>query len=213
AAQDAQEMLALGFTAIKVKIGRGDLAADLETIRAVRAAVGAGIRLMVDYNQSLCVPEAIDRARVLDDEGLYWIEEPTLADDFAGHARIAAAARTSIQLGENWWGPHDMAKSIAAHASDHVMLDVMKLGGVSGWLRAASLAEAAGLPASSHTFPEFSAHLLGVTPTAHYLEYLDHAGGILAEPIQIRDGHAMTPDRPGSGLEWNEELIQRLLAQ
>jgi mandelate racemase len=178
----------------------------------VRRAIGERAKLMVDYNQSLSPTEAIDRVRVLDDEGLYWIEEPTLADDFAGHARIAAAAKTAIQLGENWWGPHDVAKSIAAHASDHVMLDVMKLGGVTGWLRAAALAEAASLPASSHTFPEFSAHLLGVTPTALYVEYLDHAGPILTQPARVEDGFVVTPDRPGSGLEWDEDAVQRAIA-
>ena len=210
AAAEAAELIALGFRAIKVKIGRADLAADLATIRAVRRAIGEGAQLMVDYNQSLSVAEAIDRARVLDNEGLSWIEEPTLAEDFEGHARIAAAAKTAIQLGENWWGTHDMAKSIAAGASDHVMLDVMKLGGVTGWMRAAALAEAAGLPASSHTFPEVSAHLLGVTPTARWLEYLDHAGPILAEPIGIENGYAITPDRPGSGIAWNEDVIARV---
>ncbi len=211
AAQEAEEMLALGFTALKIKIGRGDLASDLATIRAVRRAVGEKVRLMVDYNQSLSVTEAMDRVRVLDEEKLCWIEEPTRADDFEGHARIAVAARTAIQLGENWWGPHEMAKSIAAHASDYVMLDVMKLGGVTGWLRAAALAESAGLLASSHTFPEFSAHLLGVTPTSQWLEYLDHAGPILTEPIRIKDGYAVTPDRPGSGLEWNEDALEQWL--
>ena len=168
---------------------------------------------MVDYNQSLSVAETIDRVRVLHEESLFWIDEPTRVDDFEGHARIAEAARTPIQLGENWCGPHDMTKSLAAQASDHVMLDVMKLGGVSGWLRAASLAEASGLTASSHTFSEFSAHLLGITPTGLWLEYLDHVGTILMEPVRIKDGHALMPDRPGSGLEWNEEVIQRWLAQ
>jgi mandelate racemase len=210
-AQEAEELLTLGFTALKIKIGRGDLAEDLATIRAVRQAVGTEIKLMVDYNQSLKVTEAVERIRVLDEEQLCWIEEPTRADDFEGHASIAAAARTAIQLGENWWGPHEMAKSIAAHASDYVMLDVMKLGGVTGWLRAAALAESAGLLASSHTFPEFSAHLLGVTPTCHWLEYLDHAGPILREPMHIKDGYAVIPDRPGSGLQWNEDALQRWL--
>ena len=213
AALEAEEMLALGFTAVKVKVGRGDLAADLATIRAVRRAVGDGTRLMVDYNQSLSVAEAIDRARTLDEEGLFWIEEPTRADDIAGHARIAQATKTAIQLGENWWGPHEAARSIAAGASDYAMLDVMKLGGVTGWLRTAALVEAAGLPASSHAFPEFSAHLLGVTPTCHWLEYLDHVGPILTEPVRIVDGQATPPDRPGSGLEWDEDAVRRALAR
>jgi mandelate racemase len=212
AAAEAAELVAGGFRAIKVKVGRGDLAADLDTIGAVRGAVGDGVELMVDYNQSLSVGEAIARARALDHEGLSWIEEPTRADDFEGHARVAAAAATPIQLGENWWGPHDMEKSIAAHASDQVTLDVMKLGGVTGWRRGAALADAAGLPASSHTFPELSVHLLAVTPTRRWLEYLDHAGPILTEPIRVQDGQALPPDRPGSGLEWDEELIGRLPA-
>jgi len=209
ASAEAEELVARGFRAIKVKIGRADLGVDLETIRAVRRAIGEDMRLMVDYNQSLSVAEAIDRARVLDGEGLTWIEEPTLADDFDGHARIAAEARTAIQLGENWWGPHDMAKSIAARASDHAMLDVMKLGGVTGWMRAAALAEAAGLPASSHTFPEISAHLLAVTPTALWLEYLDHAGPVLQQPVRVEDGHVVIPDVPGTGIAWDEDAVAR----
>jgi mandelate racemase len=211
AAAEAEEMLRLGFTAIKVKIGRGGLDADLETVRALREVAGDGVRLMVDYNQSLSVREAIERVQVLDGEGLYWIEEPTRADDFDGHARIAEAARTAIQLGENWWGPEDMARSIAVRASDHAMLDVMKLGGVTGWLRAMALAQAASLLTSSHTFPEVSSHLLGVTPTAHYLEYLDHAGPILAEPVRLQSGCVVISEQPGSGITWDEAAIKRLI--
>jgi mandelate racemase len=213
ASAEAEEAVAAGFEAVKVKVGRGDLAADLETVRAVRRAVGDDVDLMVDYNQCLSVCDAIERARSLDDEGVHWIEEPTRADDYEGHARIAAAARTPIQLGESFWGPNDLEKSIAARASDHVTLDVMKLGGVSAWLRAAALAEAAGLPASSHTFPEFSAHLLAVTPTRHRLEYLDHAAPILREPVRIENGNVVIPaDRPGGGVEWDDERAERLAA-
>jgi mandelate racemase len=179
----------------------------------VRRAVGDQIALMVDYNQSLSVAEAIRRLSGLDGEGLYWVEEPTRADDYAGHARIVHAASTPVQLGESCWGAHDVAKMIAAGASDYVTLDVMKLGGVTGWLRAAALVEPAGLRASSHAFPEFSAHLLGVTPTAHWLEYLDHAAPILADPIRIEGGHALIPDRAGSGLDWDEDAVRRALVQ
>jgi mandelate racemase len=205
AAAEAEEALARGFTAIKVKVGAG----DLEAIRAVRAVAGDGVKLMVDYNQSLAADDALERVRALDDEGLHWIEEPTRADDYAGHARIAAAARTPIQLGENWWGTHDMEKSIAARASDHAMLNVMRIGGVTGWLRAASLADAAGLPLSSHSFPELSAHLLGVSPTCHMLEYASTAGDFLLHPLEVRDGHAFVPDVPGAGLDWDEDAITR----
>jgi mandelate racemase len=210
AAAEAEELRGLGFTAFKVKVGGGPPARDLEAIRALRAALGPDARLMVDYNQSLTVTEAIARARVLDREGLHWIEEPTRADDFAGHARIADAASTPIQLGENWWGPADVARGIAARACDHVMLDVMKIGGVTGWLRAMALADAASLPVSSHTFPEFSSHLLAVTPGAADLEYLDHARPVLAEPVRVEDGRVLISDRPGSGIEWDEVAVRRL---
>jgi mandelate racemase len=164
---------------------------------------------MVDYNQSLSVDEALARVPALDEKGLTWIEEPTRADDYRGHARIAAAARTAIQLGENGWGVGDMEKSIAAGASDHVTLDVMKLGGVRAWLAAAALAADARLPASSHTFPELSVHLLAVTPTCRRLGYLDRAGPILAEPVLVASGLAHPPERPGAGLEWDEEQVRR----
>ncbi|MHB8730224.1 MAG: enolase C-terminal domain-like protein [bacterium] len=211
-AAEAEDAAAAGFTAVKLKVGRSDLEADLDAIRAVRRAAGDGVAVMVDYNQCLTVPEAIRRAAALDAEGLAWIEEPVRADDYAGHAAVAREARTPIQIGENWWGPHDMAKSLAAGASDVVMLDVTKIGGVTGWLRAAALAEAAGLPASSHIFPEISAHLLAATPTRHRLEYLDFAGPLLRTPLEFRDGCAVPAAGPGIGLDWNEEAVERLLA-
>lgn len=212
AATEARELAAPGFTAIKVRLGYPDLKTDVEVIRAVRHAVGEDILLMSDYNQSLSVPDAIRRTKTLDDEGLYWVEEPTLADDFLGHAQISRETKTPIQMGENWWGPHDMAKSIAAGGSDYVMPDVMKIGGVTGWLRAAALAEANGLPVSSHLFPEISAHLLAVTPTCHWLEYVDWANPILQEPPKIEDGHVLISESPGSGISWSESGVERYLA-
>ena len=206
--EEAREAVGSGFGAVKVRVGHPDVGRDVEVVRAVREAIGESVDLMVDYNQVLSVPEAISRARALDEEGLYWIEEPTRADDFAGHARIAREARTHIQIGENWWSPHDMAKSLAAGASDLAMPDVVKIGGVSGWLRAVALAEAEGMPASSHLYPEISAHLLAVTPTRDRLEYIDLAGPILQEPLRIEDGNAVIPTSPGTGVEWDEESVR-----
>jgi 4-carboxymuconolactone decarboxylase len=164
AAQEAGEAMAQGFCAVKLKLGAGAHRDDLAAIRAVRGAIGRAAELMVDYNQSLSVDEALARVPAIDGEDLACIEEPTRAGDYRGHARIAAAAQTPIQLGENWWGPENVQESIAAGASDQVTLDVMKLGGVRGWLTAAALAADAALPASSHTFPELSAHLLAFDP-------------------------------------------------
>jgi mandelate racemase len=209
AAEEAQELLAEGFGAIKVRLGYQELKTDLEVVRAVRGAVGEEVVLTSDYNQSLSVAEASRRAAALDEEGLYWIEEPTRADDYSGHARIRRDTRTPVQIGENWWGPHDAAKSIEAGASDYVMPDAMKIGGVTGWLRTAALAEAAGIPLSSHLFPEISAHLLAVSPTRHWLEYVDWADPILEKPLEIEDGRASAPDAAGIGISWDDGAVQR----
>ena len=213
AATEAQELVAPGFQALKVRLGYPDLQTDVEVIHAIRNAVGNDVLLMVDYNQSLSVPEAIRRIHALDDEDLAWIEEPVLADDYVGHAHISRAAKTPIQLGENWWGPHDMSKALQVQACDLVMPDVMKIGGVTGWLRAAALAEAAGLPMSCHLFPEISAHLLAITPTCHWLEYVDFANPILREPLKIEQGYTTPPNASGIGLVWDEDAIRHFLIE
>jgi mandelate racemase len=206
---EVESLAGAGFTAYKVKVGRSAVDGDREAARAIRRAAGDGVGVAVDYNQSLTVPEAIARCRALADERLMWIEEPTRAGDFDGHGRIAAESPVAIQIGENWWGVPDMARSIAARASHFAMPDVMKIGGVTGWLRAAALAQSAGLPVSSHIFPEFSAHLLAVTPTAHWLEYLDVAAAVLEEPVTVKDGHVIVPDVPGVGIQWDEAAVAR----
>ncbi len=211
AAVEAAELAGPGYKAVKVRLGYPDIAADIAVLRSVRAAVGDSVLLPVDYNQCLTVPEAIARAHRLDEEGVYWIEEPTLAEDYAGHASIAREARAPVQLGENWWGPSDMSKSLAAGASDFVMTDAVKIGGVSGWLRGAALAEAYRVPVSSHLFPEISAHLLAVTPTAHWLEYVDWAEPVLLEPVRVENGFATASSAPGAGIAWDEAAVARLL--
>jgi mandelate racemase len=175
----------------------------------MRDAVGPSVAIMVDYNQCLTPAEAVQRMRALDDEGLTWVEEPTLAHDHAGHARIAREARTPIQCGENWWGTLDLRHALEAQASDLVMLDVMKIGGVTGWMRGAALAHVSGIPVSSHLWPEISAQLLCLTPTAHWLEYAEWWNPILREPLLIERGVAHVEHSEGTGVDWNEEALER----
>jgi mandelate racemase len=198
-----------GLTGIKAKIGYPTVQEDVAVVRAMRKAAGAGMSIMVDYNQCLSPAEAVERLRVLDDEGLAWVEEPTLAHDYAGHALIARESRTPVQCGENWWGTLDLQHALDAGASDYVMPDVMKIGGVTGWLRAAALAQARGVPVSSHLWPELSARLLCCTPTAHWLEYSDWWAPILKEPQRVEKGMAVVDEAAGSGMEWNEEAVRR----
>ena len=135
-----------------------------------------------------------------------------MAHDYEGHAWIAREIRTPIQCGENWWGPLDLRHAIQAQASDFVMLEAMKMGGVTGWRRAAAIAEAHGIKVSTHLWPEVSAHLLSVTPMAHWLEYADWWNMILEEPLQVEGGFAIPSTAPGSGVSWNEEAVQKFLA-
>ena len=208
-AREAVELLGGGFTAIKLRLGYPTLAEDIAAVHAVKGAVAPEVLVMSDYNQALDPAEAIRRGHALDDLGLAWIEEPVRADDHAGCARVAAALKTPVQIGENYWGPRDMARAIAADASDFVMPDLMRIGGVSGWMRAAALAQAAALPMSSHLFSEFSAHLMCVTPTAHWLEYVDWPNPILKTPLEIRGGHAVLRESPGAGIEWDEAAVTK----
>jgi mandelate racemase len=208
-ADEAEELLAGGYRAVKLRLGYGTLAGDLAAVRAVRKRLPDEIAIMTDYNQALTVEEALERGRALESEGLAWIEEPVEHDDYAGCARIARELATPIQIGENFVGPNAMASAIAAQAADYMMPDVMRIGGVTGWLRAASLASAAKIPLSSHLLPEVSAALLAVSPTAHWLEYVDWASAILAEPFGVVNGTLTPPDVPGSGISWNEEAVAR----
>jgi mandelate racemase len=206
--EEADALLAAGFKAVKIRLGRNDASEDLRAVRAVRSAIPADAILMADYNQALSVEEAIARGTALDDEGLYWIEEPVAHDDFVGSAKIAGALETPIQIGENFCGPQIMQSAIAMKATDYVMPDLMRIGGVSGWLRAAELAERAGLPLSSHLYPEVSAHLLSATPTAHWLECVDWAEPFITCGIEVENGKAQIPTTPGTGVEWDEDVVR-----
>jgi mandelate racemase len=197
-----------GFRGIKIKGGDGDAANDERRVKGLRKLLGPDISLMLDFNQSLDPAEAKRRIDRLAPYDLTWIEEPVPQENLSGHAEVRETSPIPIQSGENWWFPRGFAEAIAAGASDFIMPDLMKVGGITGWLGVAGQANAASIPMSSHILPEASAHVLAVTPTAHWLEFLDFAGLILADPVKIVDG-AVTARGPGLGLEWNEAAIKK----
>jgi mandelate racemase len=196
-----------GFTGLKLRLGRDHVRDDLRTIDAVRKAVGDDMQLMADFNQGLDFAEALQRCHMIDDLGLAWIEEPIVYDNLDGYIRLAAEIDTPIQIGENFYGPRELHKALQKNACDLVMPDFMRIGGVTGWLRAAAIAGTAGVPMSSHLYPEVAAHMMRVTETAHWLEWQDWADPILQNPYEIKDGLLHIPDVPGVGLEWNEDAV------
>jgi mandelate racemase len=204
---EAKQAAERGFTTFKVKLGHGTPVADAAAIAAVHDGAGDDATVMADYNQTLSVPDAIERAHRLADLGVYWLEEPVAADDPHAQARVRAASPVPIQAGENWRGPRDAALHIAAASTDLAMLDAMWIGGVSGWLAAAALAEAAALPVSSHLFYEISAHLLAATDGHHWLEWMDITSPLLTEPPRPIDGTLTATDTPGTGITWDERAI------
>ena len=201
-----------GFSALKLRLGRNDPRDDLATLDKVRKTVGDAMHLMVDFNQGLSLAEAIDRCHMIDSHGLDWIEEPIVYDNLDGHALLAAQLKTPVQIGENFYGPREMYKAIQKKACDLVMPDFMRIGGVTGWMRASAIAGAAGVPISTHLYPEVAAHVMRATETAHWLEWQDWADPILERPYEIRDGMLRIPDVPGVGLEWNEKAVAANLA-
>jgi mandelate racemase len=208
-ADEAEKLLARGFRAVKLRLGYPTLAEDLAALHAVKKRIGSEIAVMVDYNQALSLAQALERGRVLDQEGIYWLEEPIRHDDYAGNATLVRELETPIQIGENFSESSAMAMALAAGAADYVMPDLERIGGVTGWLRAAALAATHRIEMSSHLFPEVSAHLLAATPTAHFLEYMDWADRILAQPLEIVDGFAIVPQRPGNGLTWDAKAVEK----
>jgi mandelate racemase len=209
--REAAELVAQGgFTAIKMRLGREKLQDDLAAIAAVRRAVGDDVQIMCDFNQGLSFGEALLRLHALDDQGLSWFEEPIIYDNLEGCAQLAREMKTPVQIGENIYGPREFYKAVNARAADLYMPDLMRIGGVTGWMRSAAIAGAAGLPLSNHLYAMVSAHLLRVSETADWLEWSDWAEPFLASPLPAQDGYVTVPDTPGSGLEWNEDSVKRL---
>lgn len=202
-----------GFRGLKLRMGRDRVADDLAALDAVREAVGDDMAIMVDFNQGLHLGEALQRCHAIDNYGLAWIEEPVVYDNFEGYAQLAAELKTPLQIGENFYGQRDLYKAVRMHACDLVMPDFMRIGGVTGWLQAAGIAAAAGLPMSTHLYPEVGAHVMRVTETAHWLEWQSWADPILQQPYDISGGDLHIPDKPGLGLDWDEDAVAAHLVE
>jgi L-alanine-DL-glutamate epimerase-like enolase superfamily enzyme len=207
--EEAQRLIDAGVRGVKMRVGRPNADDDVEAVGLVREAIGPGPFLLIDANQGWSVGAAIALGRAFEPFQPFWLEEPVDHDDLTGHAAIAEALSVPVATGENIYLPRGFRQVIEARACDILMPDVQRVGGVTGWMRVAALAQAWNLPIASHLFPEISIHLLAASPTAQLIELMPWAQPIMAEPLILQDGSVVVPPRPGLGLVFDNAAIDR----
>jgi L-alanine-DL-glutamate epimerase-like enolase superfamily enzyme len=205
----ARKFLGKGYGAIKMKVGRPRLSEDVARVKAVRELIGPDIPLMVDANMGWSVEQAIRASRALAEFDIYWLEEPTIPDDLAGHIRISREGALPIATGENFHTLYEFQNFITAGAVSFPEPDVSNCGGITVWMKVAHMAEAHNLPVTSHGVHDLHVHTLAAVPNASYLE--GHGFGLeeyIRHPLQIEKGEAIAPDRPGHGVELDWEKLE-----
>jgi L-alanine-DL-glutamate epimerase-like enolase superfamily enzyme len=202
-----------GFRAIKMKVGRPKLSEDVARVKAMREHLGADFPLMVDANMRWTPDEAIRAARALQPFNPVWLEEPTIPDDVGGHGRIVREGGLPVAAGENLHTLYEFKQMIEAGGVTFPEPDVTNCGGVTVFMKVAHLAEAWNLPVTSHGAHDITVHLLAAAPNRSYLEA--HGFGLeryIAHPLEIKEGFAIAPDRPGHGIEFDWAGLERCRA-
>ena len=208
-ASTAAGLVSQGFRAMKFRMGAEATAdAELARLRTMREAVGDGVDLMVDINQGWDVNRAVAVGRGMAEYGLFWLEDPTHFQDYAGLARIADALDTPIAAGEYHYGVAPFRHMLEARSIDIVMVDLLRVGGITQWMKAAHMAEAYNLPVVTHLAPEVLGHALAAAPNGLYVEHMPWAFPLFEEVPQINaEGRLVMPDSPGLGLRFDEERL------
>lgn len=200
-----------GFTAVKLKVGaREGIERDLERIQQVRAAVGPDVRIMIDANQGLDYPAALALAQRAAAHGIHWFEEPLVHTDFDGYAALKANTGLALAMGEREFDLVPLRELARRKALDLWQPDILRLGGVEGWLDSAELARANGLPVLPHYYKEYDAALCCTIPDAYGVESFDWVDGIVDHPLRIENGYAYPSDRPGWGFSFKPAALREL---
>jgi L-alanine-DL-glutamate epimerase-like enolase superfamily enzyme len=201
-----------GFRQMKTQLalpGDTSPAREVERIRTLRAAVGPEIDLMCDINQRWSVHQAIDIGRRIEDVGLCWLEDVTTHDDYPGLARVADALATPIAGGEYVYGIVPFRHMMEARSVDIVMIDLVRVGGITQWMKVAGMAEAHNLPVVSHLLPEIHVHLVAAVPHGLTVEFMPWSMPLYEEMPVVERGEILVPEKPGLGLRFDQDVIKR----
>lgn len=207
-AQEAASLVDAGFTAMKMRMGLADEREDIARVHAVRSTIGPDVKLMADVNQAWDLKQTLRMADRLDEFDLFWLEEPMpfhLVDDYA-----AATARIPMMMctGESNYLKDEIHVLLAARATDLVMPDLMRMAGVTEWLKAARLCETYGIPVTPHLFMEHSSHLAGASSNVVWQEFQPWWQPIMANPVELDDGAIVLADTPGFGIALDEAAVR-----
>lgn len=215
AQQAAHTLVSKGFREMKTQMalpGNPSPEDEIRRVRVVREAIGPDIKLMCDINQRWRPEQAIDIGSRVEDVGLFWLEDVTTADDYQGLARVTAALNTPIAGGEYLWGIAPFRQMIEARSVDIVMVDIVRAGGVSQWMKIAGMAEAFNLPIVSHVMPEILVHMVAACPNGLTVEYMPWMLALYEETPAVENGEMILPDTPGLGLKFDEKAIAAFTA-
>jgi L-alanine-DL-glutamate epimerase-like enolase superfamily enzyme len=199
---------AAGWPGVKLKVGKARVEEDVARLRAVREAVGEGLDLMVDANQSMTAAEARRRAAAFEPVGLSWFEEPLPADDVAGHEALARSTTIPVAVGESLYSVAQFREYLARGAASIVQVDVARVGGITPWLKVAHTAEAFNVQVCPHFLMELHVSLVAAIPNGRYVEHIPQLRAVTRDRMRVEDGHAVAPDAPGLGIDWDRDAIE-----
>jgi L-alanine-DL-glutamate epimerase-like enolase superfamily enzyme len=205
---EAARYVEQGFTAVKMRVGLPDENEDVTRVQGVRDAIGPDIRLMVDVNQGWSLKQTLRMAHRLEECNLFWLEEPMPIQRVGDYAAATSHLDTAICTGETNYLKEEILEVCQRRATDYLMPDLMRMGGVTEWLKAAHVCEAFGIEVSPHLFMEHSAHLVAACPNAAWQEYMPWWQPLMETPVELVDGAIQLPDKPGFGIELSRRALE-----